>query len=454
MKEIQYKPKERRTINAPVFSGELSHLMPDLFDRRLIVLSPKEYMEQRVNAAQSKDEMLKAAWCDRHYVTSSSILYSRKGIKIVPHCRFLANMNSSISDKPDGSYNFRGFSEFRDTEGYFFSHDEVGLYTNCLHSSIESVVNNPIWNAIAEEDQDLLREYAKLFFSTSSQSPGLRIGIVEDNPTQTRRILSINKLTEPTSISDYDVDTTSSSSKNLVGIPKSRKGLERRLQYVGNRKLTLSRVFRGSILESMSELLEQGYRPATSKEILLQRVIAWESGNEELAREWEERYLIPSDSLMRHPNGSVIIVPNSQNLRNVTPESSVNFDGELILDNGTFDKTPGYKFSPKDIEEYCDVPLTPQEAIENPFLLALCGEDRNLLKAYVDNASRRSNNPMSVDILNSPTDTEVEGIISIKGKSRAKFVRRDFNIETDVFDYQLKSDDAQLLGVPKSFPQE
>ena len=142
------------------------------------------------------------------------------------------------------------------------------------------------------------------------------------------------------------------------------------------------KIFEGRPIDTMSQLLEEGYEPITIHELIKIRVHALESGNEDLIDKWVHNNFIAGDSIIYHPDGRIKVVIKSQRLRKINSNSSLSF-GSLKLLPGTFDETQGVEFSKAQVEKFANKSLKQSEARENPIWLALAQYDIELLKRYV-----------------------------------------------------------------------
>ena len=130
-------------------------------------LNVAQLMERRL-CYRNGPAKVKAAWMDNFFNTCDAVLYHPDGrIKIVPDSQTLRKINSrSIVEAlilPDGLFEQLQGTEFtrKELEG----HMGVGVGT---YFSVEEVKANPVWRALARDD-NLLREYADYIFSEVNQ---------------------------------------------------------------------------------------------------------------------------------------------------------------------------------------------------------------------------------------------------------------------------------------------
>ena len=169
-------------------------------------------------------------------------------------------------------------------------------------------------------------------------------------------------------------------------------------------KSLLVPIFNGKIIEKMPELISQGYIPISISEIMEQRIKAWESKDKGLISLWEKNYFDSGDGIIYHPDGRIKIVLDSQNLKNINPNTQLNWYGAQVLPEQTFQKTQGIEFTRNEIKEYANKYLKKKEVLSNPIWLALVREDKQLLKEYTYQVFSKINHLelMKIWISNSP----------------------------------------------------
>ena len=153
-------------------------------------------------------------------------------------------------------------------------------------------------------------------------------------------------------------------------------------------------VFDGKTIDKMPELVAQGYTPISVAGIMEQRINAWQSGDQELAKKWSSNFFDSADGIIYHPDGRIKVVPESQTLREINSNTPLKWYGSLPLQEGTFDSiTEGVEFSKTEVEKFANKYLKQNEARENPIWLALAQDDKELLKEYVGQVYSKLNDP-------------------------------------------------------------
>lgn len=200
-------------------------------------------------------------------------------------------------------------------------------------------------------------------------------------------------------------------------------------------------VFNGRTVDRMPELVAQGYSPISVAGIMEQRIKAWQSGDQELAQLWGKNYFDSGDGIMYHPDGRIKVVPDSETLRSVNPNTSLKWYGAQVLSEGTFDKVQGEEFSRKDVKRFANEYLKQNEAPENPIWLALARGDKELLKEYVGQVYSRINDPdlMKIWVSDAP-DFEAERLWCFGGLDNGSLVVGDNG-------GRLDGDGGRLVGV-------
>ena len=80
--------------------------------------------------------------------------------------------------------------------------------------------------------------------------------------------------------------------------------------------------FQGSYNKQMPLLIQEGLQPLTAKDVMEYRIKAIQSNNEDEFDFWLDHYFDTADGLAYHDN-NLIVVPNSQELLNINPESKL-----------------------------------------------------------------------------------------------------------------------------------
>ncbi|MCB0370776.1 MAG: hypothetical protein KDD45_15465 [Bdellovibrionales bacterium] len=175
-------------------------------------------------------------------------------------------------------------------------------------------------------------------------------------------------------------------------------------------------VFNGRTVDKMPELVAQEYTPISVAGIMEQRIKAWQSGDQELAQLWGRNYFDSGDGIMYHPDGRIKVVPDSETLRSVNPNTPLRWYGAQVLSEGTFDKAQGEEFSRKDVKRFANEYLKQKDVLNNPIWLALARGDKELLKDYAGQVYSRINDPnlMKIWVSDAP-DFEAERLWCLGG---------------------------------------
>ena len=148
--------------------------------------------------------------------------------------------------------------------------------------------------------------------------------------------------------------------------------------------------YEGPIIHTMPNLIYAGQVPLSIKDIMEQRVFAWNSEDEELAQLWGGNNFNSGDGIKYHPNGKLKIVPDSKLLREINSETDLVWGGSQALEEGTFDEADGFEFTREDVREFANKYMSKKEALNNPFWQAFAQEDKTLLGEYINQVYSRT----------------------------------------------------------------
>ena len=168
------------------------------------------------------------------------------------------------------------------------------------------------------------------------------------------------------------------------------------------------REFTGNSLEAMPLLIAEGRVPLSVKDIMERRL---RSENPV----WMENYFDTGDAVACHPDGEIKIILDSEILTRINPKSRIirtysNDDftnGALIISEDAYKKLKGpliRTFKVEDLERNLSKygrSFSSEEIKENPVWMFLARNDRELLRAYVDEVYETGVEPgsnMDVDI--------------------------------------------------------
>jgi len=152
------------------FTVSIIDEMPRLIQQGYQPISIAQIMQRRLNVLGSIPEV-KDAWWMNYFDSGDAVVYHPDGkIKIVldsPLARKL-NPDITLSDgTPDSVLPYGALilpdGMYEQVQGEEFSKDVVEKYTYAEQPTVRKVKHNPIWRALAR-DQNLLAEYAKATF--------------------------------------------------------------------------------------------------------------------------------------------------------------------------------------------------------------------------------------------------------------------------------------------------
>ncbi|MCX6711598.1 MAG: hypothetical protein NT139_00985 [Candidatus Woesearchaeota archaeon] len=142
------------------------------------------------------------------------------------------------------------------------------------------------------------------------------------------------------------------------------------------------KVFEGIYNQIMPLLVKENYQPLTTKDIMLNRIKAIQSKDQNEINFWLNQYLDTVDGLAYH-NNELIIQPNSNLLLDINQDSRLN-NGSLILNQEQFNElSKKYEVFNRN-KIISDKRLTKQQVKEHPIWLKLAQDDKSLLNEYTD----------------------------------------------------------------------
>jgi hypothetical protein len=146
-----------------VYEGLNSIRMQDLSTDRRVPMNFYQVMQQRLEVlSKATANKVRDAWWNNYVDTGDGARRHPNGsLKI-------AYDSSTLRSLTPTSALQRGAllltpDEYTAGDGPTFTLDEVTQYTGKRHASVDAVVANPIWRALARDDETLLREYAQTF---------------------------------------------------------------------------------------------------------------------------------------------------------------------------------------------------------------------------------------------------------------------------------------------------
>ena len=198
-------------------------------------------------------------------------------------------------------------------------------------------------------------------------------------------------------------------------------------------------VYEGRTINQMPKLIEAGQTPMSVKDIMEQRVNAWNSDDKDLAEQWGTNYFDSGDGIMYHPDGRIKVVPNSKTLRNVNSNTPLKWYGSQVLQNETFDNSDGIEFTREQIGEFGNQYLRKEQVIKNPIWLALAQDDKKLLNEYVGQVYSRiyDTKLMKVWISEEKPDFEAERFWCLGGLGGYSNVDGDYSGHLDYYSGRL-----------------
>ncbi|MFH0936237.1 MAG: hypothetical protein V1815_00990 [Candidatus Woesearchaeota archaeon] len=142
------------------------------------------------------------------------------------------------------------------------------------------------------------------------------------------------------------------------------------------------KVFEGTYNQIMPLLVKENYQPLTTKDIMLNRIKAIQSKDQNETNFWLNKYFDTADALAYHDN-KLIIQPNSRHLLSINQDSKLN-NGSLILNQEQFNElSKKYEVFDRNKIKHGNS-LTKQQSKEHPIWLKLAQDDKSLLEEYTD----------------------------------------------------------------------
>lgn len=138
--------------------------------------------------------------------------------------------------------------------------------------------------------------------------------------------------------------------------------------------------FYGRNTEQMPKLVADGRVPM-SVSGLMQRRLDVRNSDDKIKSAWMDNYFDTGDAVVYHPDGRVKIVLDSQDLRNMTPDTPRN-GGALIVTPETYDVLQGEEFKKGKLGKTGDW-MTREDVKAHPVWKAIA-RDQALLNDYTD----------------------------------------------------------------------
>ena len=138
--------------------------------------------------------------------------------------------------------------------------------------------------------------------------------------------------------------------------------------------------FYGKNIEQMPKLVAEGRVPM-SVAGLMQRRLDVRNSDDKVKAAWMSHYFCTGDAVIYNPDGKVKIVLDSENLRNVTPDTPRN-SGALIVTPEAYDALQGEEFRKGKLGKIGDW-ITKKDVKAHPIWRALA-RDQALLNDYAD----------------------------------------------------------------------
>ena len=212
------------------------------------------------------------------------------------------------------------------------------------------------------------------------------------------------------------------------------------IQYVQEDKNLISLlVFQGRTITRMPELISQGYFPISIAQIMMQRILAYQSEDQGQIDSWRN-FFDSGDTIIYHPDGRAKVICDSKTLIDINLISHFRWNGSLVLPEGTFDKAQGEEFSRLNFLKYTHTSLEQNEISENPILLALTRGDKKLLSEYVK-LSNKYNVPLKIWTPFDKPRVEAERSLGLNY----------FSVESkySILNYAMNSGKGRFVAIPK-----
>ena len=218
------------------FYGKITDQMPKFMEENrklvneckgpLVLLNTAGLMKRKVEVLTASEE-IRDAWWNNYFDTGDAIIYHPDGkFKIVLNAEFMKELNpqSKLKGKalilPEGIYGKVEGKEFTTKEV-----DKYGIMVGTLLLSRYEAKNNPIWKALAREDQALLDAYVDAVFTQTQEQygyekPMMGIGVSQPRGLTVGRLWSIFSFDDHSfAMGNYDMGYNLS---RLVGVaPKA-----------------------------------------------------------------------------------------------------------------------------------------------------------------------------------------------------------------------------------------
>ncbi len=181
MDNIQYTAKEGNRVVVPVYNGRTIDTMPRLISQGYTPISLAQIMEQRVLEWESENQKLAQIWGNNYFDSGDSIIYHPDGrIKIVHDSKSLQSVNSATQLRWNGSLVLPE-GTFENTEGQEFSREDVDKFTG-KYLKQKEVLENPIWQAFARGNKELLKTYIEQVCSRIKHPSVMQINVSNEKP--------------------------------------------------------------------------------------------------------------------------------------------------------------------------------------------------------------------------------------------------------------------------------
>ena len=238
MGNILYTPKEGNSIVVPVYNGRIIDQMPKLIVQGYTPITVAQIMEQRILAWQSldfeieqrlkqkffnpklKNKELATVWGNNSFYSGDSIIYHPDGrIKVVHDSKTLRCINDTSPLKLNGSLVLPE-GTFETAEGQEFSREDVDKFTG-KYLKQKEVFENPIWQALARGDKELLKTYVGQVYSKNNDPDLMKIHVSkEKSDFEAERPWYLNGLGISSAVGSDINGLLDNIDGHLIGIPQ------------------------------------------------------------------------------------------------------------------------------------------------------------------------------------------------------------------------------------------
>jgi len=200
------------------------------------------------------------------------------------------------------------------------------------------------------------------------------------------------------------------------------------------------KIFEGRYHKQMPLLIQEGFQPLTSKDVMEYRIKAIQSKNKNEIDFWLNRYFDTADGLAYYDD-SLIVVPNLQELLNINQDSKLR-NRSLALSPEQYNQLSKEHEIIKRDKIISGEPLIKEQAKQHPIWLKLAQEDKSLLNEYADAIFAEEKEVYYFDKnmgIYLPNDQDKPSIRAwcLKGLHSGSYADASHALNSDYLDYRL-----------------